>query len=328
MFSAAGDGVTVSIPPPEQSREATTSSDLVCSLRLFQATSTRFGPPPPASGVSFHLAEHDPSIHAATAALAVVEIYLGYLADASATLDLNTASAGFFGKFHFPTDFVVVDFDADPRVPLILGMSFLRTGRALIDVYGEEITLKSQIELFFVYKDPIFESQDMSTSNTHQQSLADACSETRPSMLEKVVIYHREVILEGEALVLVYNCFAQLMNDLERNGILFLKVTVNPKFLNCLQPKWLNTKHFEDPLTSVMILLARAITQRFTNPINNHLRTSSNTRNQPIVQADKVHIQSKNYGNDGRNIKRSYVQEEVIEGNNVQNDAGNTQITL
>ncbi|GJY39830.1 reverse transcriptase domain-containing protein [Tanacetum coccineum] len=46
------------------------------------------------------------------------------------------------GKFHFPTDFVVVDFESDPRVPLILGRSFLRTGRALIDVYGEEITLR------------------------------------------------------------------------------------------------------------------------------------------------------------------------------------------
>nr|GFC32748.1 hypothetical protein [Tanacetum cinerariifolium] len=45
------------------------------------------------------------------------------------------------GKFHFLTDFVVVDFEADPRVPLILGRSFLRTIRALIDVYGEEITL-------------------------------------------------------------------------------------------------------------------------------------------------------------------------------------------
>nr|GEV66558.1 hypothetical protein [Tanacetum cinerariifolium] len=42
-------------------------------------------------------------------------------------------------KFHFSTDFVVVDFKADPRVPLILRRSFLRTDRALIDVYGEEI---------------------------------------------------------------------------------------------------------------------------------------------------------------------------------------------
>ncbi|GJU70623.1 reverse transcriptase domain-containing protein [Tanacetum coccineum] len=46
------------------------------------------------------------------------------------------------GKFQFLTDFVVVDFDADPRVPLILGRSFLKTGRALIDVYEGELTLR------------------------------------------------------------------------------------------------------------------------------------------------------------------------------------------
>nr|GEW26625.1 reverse transcriptase domain-containing protein [Tanacetum cinerariifolium] len=45
-------------------------------------------------------------------------------------------------KFYFPINFMVVDFEADLRVPLILGRSFLRTGRALIDVYGEEITLR------------------------------------------------------------------------------------------------------------------------------------------------------------------------------------------
>nr|GEZ01578.1 reverse transcriptase domain-containing protein [Tanacetum cinerariifolium] len=41
------------------------------------------------------------------------------------------------GSFHFPADIVVVDFDADPRVPLILERSFLKTGRALIDVFEE-----------------------------------------------------------------------------------------------------------------------------------------------------------------------------------------------
>nr|GEV61942.1 reverse transcriptase domain-containing protein [Tanacetum cinerariifolium] len=46
------------------------------------------------------------------------------------------------GTFYFPADFVVVDFDADPRVPLILGRSFLKTGRALIDVYEGELTLR------------------------------------------------------------------------------------------------------------------------------------------------------------------------------------------
>nr|GEV69309.1 hypothetical protein [Tanacetum cinerariifolium] len=46
------------------------------------------------------------------------------------------------GTFHFPTDFVVVEFDADPRVPLILGRSFLKTKKALIDVYEGELTLR------------------------------------------------------------------------------------------------------------------------------------------------------------------------------------------
>nr|GEV70077.1 reverse transcriptase domain-containing protein [Tanacetum cinerariifolium] len=39
------------------------------------------------------------------------------------------------GKFYFPADFVVVDYDVDPRVPLILMRPFLRTARALIDVH-------------------------------------------------------------------------------------------------------------------------------------------------------------------------------------------------
>nr|GEV42612.1 reverse transcriptase domain-containing protein [Tanacetum cinerariifolium] len=66
------------------------------------------------------------------------------LADRSITRPKGVAEDVFIkvGKFHFLTDFVVVDFEADPRVHLILGRSFLRTGRALIDVYGEEITLR------------------------------------------------------------------------------------------------------------------------------------------------------------------------------------------
>nr|GEW17996.1 reverse transcriptase domain-containing protein [Tanacetum cinerariifolium] len=46
------------------------------------------------------------------------------------------------GTFHFLADFVVVDFNADPRVPLILGRSFLKTGKALIDVFEGELTLR------------------------------------------------------------------------------------------------------------------------------------------------------------------------------------------
>ncbi|GKD15442.1 reverse transcriptase domain-containing protein, partial [Tanacetum coccineum] len=66
------------------------------------------------------------------------------LADRSISRPIGVAEDVFIkvGKFHFSADFVVVEFDADPRVPLILGRSFLKTGRALIDVYAGELTLR------------------------------------------------------------------------------------------------------------------------------------------------------------------------------------------
>ncbi|GJT87353.1 reverse transcriptase domain-containing protein [Tanacetum coccineum] len=66
------------------------------------------------------------------------------LADRSTTSPSGIAEDVFVkvGKFHFLADFVVVDYVVDPRVPLILERPFLRTARALIDVYGEELTLR------------------------------------------------------------------------------------------------------------------------------------------------------------------------------------------
>ncbi|GKF32078.1 reverse transcriptase domain-containing protein, partial [Tanacetum coccineum] len=46
------------------------------------------------------------------------------------------------GKFTFPADFVIIDYESDPRVPLILGRPFLRTAHALIDVHIEEMILR------------------------------------------------------------------------------------------------------------------------------------------------------------------------------------------
>nr|GEV65964.1 DNA-directed DNA polymerase [Tanacetum cinerariifolium] len=42
-------------------------------------------------------------------------------------------------KFYFPAYFIVVDYDVDPRVPLILRRPFLRMARALIDKYAQEV---------------------------------------------------------------------------------------------------------------------------------------------------------------------------------------------
>ncbi|GKF04919.1 retrovirus-related pol polyprotein from transposon TNT 1-94 [Tanacetum coccineum] len=199
------------------------------------------------------------------------------------------------------------------------------------------------------------------------------------------------------------------MNDLERNNMNFPTVTINIKFVNSLQPKWLkyvtqvrlvkrltvdsfddlfyylqqfenlvNTSrakklekshdplplvahtssssrqtssyyvthltsvvdyddeyqqddvhnNSEDPLVSAMLLLAKAITQNFSNLTNNRLRVSSNTRNQAIIQGDRVNIQTRNSGNTRRNSRRAYVQEEVVEGMNAPNETRNVQRTL
>nr|GEV89416.1 reverse transcriptase domain-containing protein [Tanacetum cinerariifolium] len=64
------------------------------------------------------------------------------------------------GKFYFSTDFVVVDFEADPHVSLILVRSFLRTSHALIDVYREEIThrVNDEAATFNLYQSTIYSS--------------------------------------------------------------------------------------------------------------------------------------------------------------------------
>nr|GEX18865.1 reverse transcriptase domain-containing protein [Tanacetum cinerariifolium] len=66
------------------------------------------------------------------------------LADRSISRPVGVAEDVFVkvGKFHFPAGFVVVDFDADPRIPIILGRNFLMTERAFIDVFEGELTIR------------------------------------------------------------------------------------------------------------------------------------------------------------------------------------------
>nr|GEW13444.1 reverse transcriptase domain-containing protein [Tanacetum cinerariifolium] len=66
------------------------------------------------------------------------------LVDRSISCPIGVAEDVFVkvGTFHFSIDVVVINFNADPRVPLILGRSFLQTRRALIDVFEGELTFR------------------------------------------------------------------------------------------------------------------------------------------------------------------------------------------
>nr|GEX59112.1 reverse transcriptase domain-containing protein [Tanacetum cinerariifolium] len=70
------------------------------------------------------------------------------LADRSVSKPIGIAKDVSFkvGVFHFPADFVVADFEPDPRFPLILWRCFLNTSRALIDVHKGELTLRIRNE--------------------------------------------------------------------------------------------------------------------------------------------------------------------------------------
>ncbi|GKC22012.1 hypothetical protein Tco_1024162 [Tanacetum coccineum] len=238
--------------------------------------------------------------------------------------------------------------------------------------YGAEIEAMNLI-LISIPND-IYKSVDAcKTTQAMWQRVERLMRGTVQNKVERETRFNNEfdqfVVESGDAFVLVYNRFAQLMNDLERNGIKFPSVTINTKFLNCLQLEWLKyvtnvrlakrlteysyddlfdylsqyeklvnasrakklekshdplalvahtgsssripspyyvthpslvvdyddeyqrdafQNNSKDPLTSAMMLLARAFTQRFSNRTNNCLRNSSNTINQAIVQADRT----------------------------------------
>nr|GFA39732.1 reverse transcriptase domain-containing protein [Tanacetum cinerariifolium] len=63
------------------------------------------------------------------------------------------------GKFYFPADFIILDFVADPRVPLILGRPFLSTAHALIDVY-EDATCEEYSQEVLGFRDDVSNEAD------------------------------------------------------------------------------------------------------------------------------------------------------------------------
>ncbi|GJZ99732.1 reverse transcriptase domain-containing protein, partial [Tanacetum coccineum] len=99
-------------------------------------------------------------------------------------MEICHALADLVRKFHFPADFVVVDFEADPRVPLILGRSFLKTGRTLIDVYEGEITLRVDNEAVTFNLDQTMKYSSTDDNSVNRIDIIDEiCEEYVPELL-------------------------------------------------------------------------------------------------------------------------------------------------
>ncbi|GJZ49444.1 reverse transcriptase domain-containing protein [Tanacetum coccineum] len=86
------------------------------------------------------------------------------------------------GKFTFPTDFVIVDYESDPRVSLILGRPFLWTACALIEVHGEEMILRGGDERLILN---MRHDTSCYSNQPHQESI---------SMIDIYNVSHEEIL--------------------------------------------------------------------------------------------------------------------------------------
>ncbi|GKA20320.1 reverse transcriptase domain-containing protein [Tanacetum coccineum] len=86
------------------------------------------------------------------------------------------------GKFTFLADFVIVDYESNPRVPLILGRPFLRIARALIDVHREEMIIRDGTKRLIMNM-----RHDTSSYSTqpHQESI---------NMIDVYNVSHEEIL--------------------------------------------------------------------------------------------------------------------------------------
>nr|GEV56191.1 reverse transcriptase domain-containing protein [Tanacetum cinerariifolium] len=92
------------------------------------------------------------------------------------------------GKFIFPADFVVVNYNVDPRIPLILGRPFLKTARALVDVHKEELILRDGDEKLIFHTNSTskhLHKHENDTTSLSDSSLSLTLFETSDSLLEE-----------------------------------------------------------------------------------------------------------------------------------------------
>ncbi|GKF48257.1 reverse transcriptase domain-containing protein [Tanacetum coccineum] len=111
------------------------------------------------------------------------------------------------GKFYFPADFVVLDFIADPRVPLILRRPFLRTAHALIDVYEGEITLRNDDQSLTLKCGDTPSISYNNLESLKKVDLIDAtCDESDFLLFEEADAF---IAIDDEPVSPVFNAYAQ-----------------------------------------------------------------------------------------------------------------------
>ncbi|GJU86241.1 reverse transcriptase domain-containing protein [Tanacetum coccineum] len=130
------------------------------------------------------------------------------------------------GRLTFPADFVVVDFECDYRVPLILGRPFLRTARVLIDVHGEELVIRDGMERIVFKPDGSQDKESIHMMDIYDDRFKDVCEpesndsssptstivEEFDSLVGEIIKQKEEVKEISDPVARRRACFAKLEN--------------------------------------------------------------------------------------------------------------------
>ncbi|GJX36408.1 reverse transcriptase domain-containing protein [Tanacetum coccineum] len=168
------------------------------------------------------------------------------VADRSITRPIDVVEDVFVkvGKFHFLADFMVVDYDADPRVPLILGRPFLRTAQAYSYNNSESINRIDVIDVSYEeYAQELLGFSDSSKSGNPTPSLDHIISTFSPSLTP---FEGGDFILEEIKACLTNNSIPPGINDAVfdlEGDLLLLENLLNDDLSSPLPPKEL---HFEE----------------------------------------------------------------------------------
>ncbi|GKD14172.1 hypothetical protein Tco_1198579, partial [Tanacetum coccineum] len=167
----------------------------------------------------------------------------------------------------------------------------------------------------------------MSTSKIYQQSLTDASSETRPPMLER------------GSYIPWANCDALLHYDAEMELMNLILLSIPNDIYNsidaCTTAKemWKRVKRLLEKSHDPLALVAHTGSSSkntssyyVTHPTS--VVDYDDEYQQEDVQTNSEDPLASAMLNSGKNTRRAYVQEEVVEGSNAQNETGNVQRTL
>ncbi|XP_063936100.1 uncharacterized protein LOC135147178 [Daucus carota subsp. sativus] len=107
-------------------------------------------------------------------------------------------------KLIFPTDFVILDFEEDKKILIILGRPFLATGQTLIDMQKGELTMRVQdqsviFKVFNAMKFPTDEEECFKVEPLEVVTTSEIGQQLRPGTLERVLIGDSDFEDEGVA---------------------------------------------------------------------------------------------------------------------------------